>query len=101
MCSNCRSDRFEPVDINDHGVVHTFTVVYRAFDSWFADHVPYGVVIADLGDGIRLTGNYLGDDLDELACGTPVRAAYEVVDGRAYLGWVLARIGSVPAVSDS
>jgi uncharacterized OB-fold protein len=74
-------------------VVHTFSVCYRAFDPWFASRVPYGIVVADLGDGIRLTGSYLGDDLDGLRCGLPVRAEYEIDGEHAYLGWIPAADG--------
>jgi uncharacterized OB-fold protein len=94
LCSRCRGDAFRPVTIGDRGVVHTFTVCHRAFDPWFASRVPYAVVVADLGAGIRLTGSYLGDDLDALRCGLPVRAQYVAGDGHTTLGWVPA--GTAP-----
>jgi len=87
LCGYCRGREFRPVLIAGDGVVRTFTVVHRAFDPWFASRVPYGIVVADLGGGIRMTGNYLGTDLAALACGLPVRARFEVADDRAYLGW--------------
>jgi uncharacterized protein len=93
LCARCRSREFRRTVIADHGVVRTFTVVHRGFDPWFADRVPYGIVVADLGDGIRMLGNYLGPDLGELACGLPVRARYERSGGHAFLGWVPAGTG--------
>jgi uncharacterized protein len=93
LCARCRGAEFRPAVIADHGVVHTFTVVHRGFDPWFADRVPYGIVVADLGDGIRMLGNYLGADLGALACGLPVRARYERSGGHAFLGWVPAGTG--------
>jgi uncharacterized OB-fold protein len=90
LCSRCRGDGFRPVTVGDRGVVHSFTVCNRAFDPWFASRVPYAVVVADLGAGIRLTGSYLGDDLDALRCGLPVRAQYVADGGNATLGWVPA-----------
>jgi uncharacterized protein len=87
LCGQCRAREFRPAEIDDRGVVHTFTVVHRAFDPWFASRVPYGVVVTDLGGGIRITGNYLGGDLAELACGLPVQARYEQAGGRAFVGW--------------
>ncbi len=59
----------------------------------FADRVPYGIAVADLGDGIRMLGNYLGADLGALACGLPVRARYERSGGHGFLGWVPAGTG--------
>jgi uncharacterized OB-fold protein len=87
LCGRCRGRGFRPVPIAGNGVVHTFTVVHRAFDPWFASRVPFGIVVADLGGGIRMTGSYLGADLDALACGLPVQAGYERSGNHAYLGW--------------
>jgi uncharacterized OB-fold protein len=90
LCARCHEDAFGPFVIGDRGVVHTFTVCYRAFDPWFAARLPYAVVVADLGTGIRLTGSYLGDDLGALRCGLPVRARYVTDGGHPTLGWVPA-----------
>ena len=87
LCGCCGGQDFRPVRVTDHGIVHTFSVVYRAFDPWFAERVPYGIVVADLGDGIRMTGNYLGEDLDTLACGLPVDARYCRDGGHTFLAW--------------
>jgi uncharacterized OB-fold protein len=86
-CPQCRGDEFHAATLPDRGVVHTFTVCYRAFDPWFASRTPYAIAVVEISDGIRLTGNYLGADPSELACGMPVRARYEAVDGHALLGW--------------
>ena len=94
LCSRCRGDMFRPVSIGDRGVVHTFTVCHRAYDPWFASRVPYAVAVADLGAGIRLAGSYLGDDLDALCCGLPVRAQYVVDGAHATVGW--APTGAAP-----
>jgi uncharacterized protein len=93
LCARCRGTEFRPMAIADTGVVHTFTVVHRGFDPWFADRVPFGIAVADLGDGIRILGDYLGDDLGTLACGLPVRARYERSGGHAFVGWVPAGTG--------
>ncbi|MGD0701637.1 MAG: OB-fold domain-containing protein [Trebonia sp.] len=87
-CPRCRGDEFRAAVLPDRGIVHTFTVCYRAFDPWFASRTPYAIAVVEISDGIRLTGNYLGADPSELACGMPVRARYEAVDGHAFLGWV-------------
>jgi uncharacterized protein len=87
-CSRCRGDEFQAAVLPNRGVVHTFTVCYRAFDPWFASRTPYAIAVVGISDGIRLTGNYLGADPADLACGMAVRARYEAVDGHALLGWV-------------
>jgi uncharacterized OB-fold protein len=88
LCSRCRGDEFSAIVLPDRGVVHTFTVCYRAFDPWFAARTPYAIAVVEIADGIRLTGNYLAADPSGLACGLPVLAQCEVVGGRAFLGWV-------------
>jgi uncharacterized OB-fold protein len=95
LCSRCRGDEFQAAVLPDCGVVHTFTVCYRGFDPWFASRTPYAIAVVEISDGIRLTGNYLGAELSQLACGMPVKAAYETVDGHAFLCWVPAD-GSQP-----
>jgi hypothetical protein len=87
-CSRCRGDEFRAAVLPGRGVVHTFTVCYRAFDPWFAARTPYAIAVVEVSDGIRLTGSYLGADPSDLACGMAVRAWYEAVDGHALLGWV-------------
>ena len=87
-CSRCRGDEFQAAVLPGRGVVHTFTVCYRAFDPWFAARTPYAIAVVEISDGIRLTGNYLGADPSDLACGMPVRARYEQLNGHAWLGWV-------------
>jgi uncharacterized protein len=71
FCGRCRGTEFTPHEVEPSGVVYTFTVVHRAFHPWFADRVPYGVAVVELGDGIRLTG--LFEPVDQLACGVAVR----------------------------
>jgi uncharacterized protein len=97
LCARCHGDEFQPAALPDRGVVHTFTVCYRAFDPWFAARVPYAIAVVEISAGIRLTGNYLAADPADLAdladlaglsCGLPVRARYQEENGRVFLGWV-------------
>ena len=94
LCARCRGDEFQPAVLPDRGVVHTFTVCYRAFDPWFAARVPYAIAVVEISEGIRLTGNYLAAGQAGragpagLSCGLPVRARYQKVDGQPFLGWV-------------
>jgi uncharacterized protein len=87
-CAGCGGPEFGPAVLPGRGLVHTFTVCHRAFDPWFAARVPYAIAVVEVGDGIRLTGNYLGASPDDLRCGLPVRAQYEQAGARGFLGWV-------------
>jgi uncharacterized OB-fold protein len=68
------------------GTVYTFVTVHRAFHPWFAQKVPYGVVVAEVGR-IRLLGAMFGDEVAELECGMPVQAHIAAVGNGHVLEW--------------
>jgi uncharacterized protein len=78
LCGTCHADAFEPLPVEPGGVVHTFTVVHRAFHPWFAERVPYGVAVVQTDEGIRFMGLFDPAHLDVLAVG--IRVAGEVGD---------------------
>jgi len=71
LCGKCQSSNFEVADVPASGEVFTYSVMYRAFQPWFADMLPYGVVVVQVCDGIRVLGRFLGDP-ETLACGQSV-----------------------------
>lgn len=88
LCFACHSDGFASLEINQVGRIYTYTVVYRAFHPWFADRVPYGVLVVDLGNGVRMLGNYWAPDVEELRCDMEVRAVFENTGaGVTLLSW--------------
>ena len=95
LCTNCHAMEFDPIQIaaeGDEGAVYTFTVVYRGFDPYFAQHVPYAVLVVDLA-GFRFMGNLLHADpaeLDNIECGSTVTAAFEESGGCTFLAWARA-----------
>ena len=78
-CFACHSDQLGWQAAAQQGVVYTYMVSHRAFDPWFEDRLPYGLVVADLGDGIRIMAPYADTDVDDLECGVKVRAFFERV----------------------
>ena len=86
-CAQCYGTEFDPVQIPDRGIVHTFSVMYRAFDPYFVDRVPYAAVAVDLGQGIRMVGDWAGDDVEEVSCGRLVEAVYPEEDSVPVLAW--------------
>lgn len=79
MCGECHQSRFGSKEIPHAGHVYTFTIVYRAFQPWFEDKVPYALVIAQMNAGVRLMGNYWDEDMEQLECGQAVDANFEDV----------------------
>lgn len=88
LCHTCHRGDLGWVDAPARGTVYTFTVMYRAFNPWYADRLPYGVVVVDLGAGIHMIGRYAGPDPEALACELPVTAQFEpATDGVTLLTW--------------
>ena len=86
----CTAADFEWVEIPQVGEVYTYTLVGRAFDPWYAERVPYAVVVVALGDGIRLLGNCFGEELEQLDFGARVRAEFVHVGNTTLLDWCVA-----------
>jgi uncharacterized OB-fold protein len=55
-CPECGEPGFESVDARPTGRIYSWVTVHIAFDSAFADLVPYTVVAVDLDDGPRMIG---------------------------------------------
>lgn len=87
-CFQCHGDRLGWQPVSTRGEVYTYMVAHRAFDPWFQSRIPYGLVVADLGDGIRVMAPYADTDVDDLECGVKVRAFFErVSDDITLLQW--------------
>jgi len=70
------------------GQVHTFTVVRQSSARGFKGDVPYVVAMIDLEEGVRMMGNVLDCETDDVAVGTPVEAvAIEFEEGLALPQW--------------
>lgn len=69
LCRSCGSDAVEAVAAAGEGVVHAATTIHRAPGPEFADAVPYGIVLVDLDEGVRVMGRAPPD----IAIGTRVR----------------------------
>jgi uncharacterized protein len=90
VCSRCRGTEFAVHELPKCGVVYTYTVVRRAFHPWFAERVPYGIVVGDLGAGVRILGSMFGPGAERLACGIAVAARFDVAGPVPVLEWELA-----------
>lgn len=58
------------------GRVFSWVVVRRASHPYFADRVPYAVVLVEMDEGFRVVGS-IDCPLEELRDGLPVEAGYE------------------------
>jgi uncharacterized protein len=76
-CSHCFAFELEWVTASGHGVLHTYSVVYRTASSVFQGRVPYVFAIAELEEGPRLTVNVIDTPLEDLRCDMPVEVVFD------------------------
>jgi uncharacterized OB-fold protein len=79
-CAECGGRALGWVDVSGRGVVHTFTVLHRAYHPAFADELPYNVSIIELDEGPLLLSNVVGVPAGELRIGQQVEVFFEPVD---------------------
>lgn len=78
FCPHCRSQAIDWPELSGEGTVFTYTVVTHPVLPELQPSVPYGVVAVTLpdADGVRLVGNVVGIDSDDLRVGLPVRVQW-------------------------
>ena len=86
-CFACHAGDLGWTDVPQRGEIYTYMVAFRAFNPWFADKIPYGLVVADLGEGIRIMAPYPDTDVAELDCGIAVQASFERHGDHTFLQW--------------
>lgn len=88
LCHACHA--FDPVwtEVEPHGHVYSWERVWQASHPALRERVPYLVVLVELSAArpVRLVGNLLGDALQPVRIGMPVRGVFEshVVGERSY-----------------
>lgn len=80
MCPYCWSSSLEVKTASGNGVVHTFTVQFRAGGPGFDEDVPYTLVLVDLEEGGRVLADLRGAERDVVRVGLPVEAYFDHVD---------------------
>ncbi len=79
VCRACASMAFGTTVVAPTGTVYSYTVVHHAVNAALEAAVPYVVVLVCLDDrpDVRVVGNLLGVDRDEVAIGLPVEAVWQ------------------------
>ena len=79
-CPHCWSDDTEWRESGGRGSLYTFSIVYQNPAPPFRDWCPYGIVVVDLEEGVRVMGNWDRDTpLERLACGLAVEVTFEAM----------------------
>lgn len=77
VCTGCASENLALKVSNGQGSVHSFTTQYRAPHPFFADSVPYTLLLVDLEEGFRVLANLVEAVESDIAIGSPVEAVFD------------------------
>jgi uncharacterized OB-fold protein len=75
----------EMVKLPDTGKIITYTVIRVAPSQW-SDTSPYGLAIAELTDGTRLTAQVVDCDVDKIKIGMEVRIEFRRIQSEGNAG---------------
>lgn len=78
VCPACQAREFETIRLADSGKILTYTII-RVPPQPFIDQAPYAVGIVELDDGVRLTGQIVDCDFEELKIGQRVKIEFRKV----------------------
>jgi uncharacterized OB-fold protein len=78
ICPQCRNREFEEAKLAEKGKVLTFTVI-RVPPRQFVDQAPYAVGIVELDDGVKLTGQIVDCDFEDLKIGQRVKIEFRKI----------------------
>lgn len=83
-CPYCRSLERGWRRSSGRGEVYSWVIMHRASHPWFADRIPYAVVLVEMEEGFRVVGS-IDCPLEQLRDGLPVEVGFEDVDERISL----------------
>jgi hypothetical protein len=78
VCPQCQNREFEETKLAEKGKVLTFTVI-RVPPHQFVDQAPYAVGIVELDDGVKLTGQIVDCDFEDLKIGKRVKIEFRKI----------------------
>jgi len=78
ICPQCQNRKFEETRLAEKGKVLTFTII-RVPPQQFVDQAPYAVGIVELDDGVKLTGQIVDCDFEDLKIGKRVKIEFRKI----------------------
>lgn len=79
MCPECHSLKFEWAPVSGRGTVYTYAIVTQLLHPYWADRMPYNVVLVELEEGIRIVSNLVDCPNESIYIGMPVSVVFEDV----------------------
>jgi len=78
ICPECKNREFEDTKLAENGKILTYTII-RVPPHQFVDQAPYAVGIAELDDGVKLTGQIVDCDFEDLKIGQRVKIEFRKI----------------------
>ena len=78
ICSECKNRELEPTKLVEKGKILSFTII-RVPPHQFVDQAPYAVGIVELDDGVKITGQIVDCDFEDMKIGLRVRIEFRKV----------------------
>ncbi len=78
ICPECKKREFEETKLAEEGKILTYTII-RVPPRQFVDQAPYAVGIIELDDGVKLTGQIVDCDFEDLKIGQKVKLEFRKI----------------------
>ena len=95
ICPGCGSREFEDVRLAETGKLLTYTILHTPPQP-FVDQAPYAVGIAEMDDGVRLTGQIVDCSFEEIKTGMPLRLEFRKIYSEGHSGVIYYGYKFVP-----
>jgi uncharacterized OB-fold protein len=77
LCPTCSSGDWTWEASTGRGTVWSWTVTHQVYRPWWADAVPYAVLVVELDEGVRVVAGLRDLEPSALALGLPVEVDFE------------------------
>lgn len=75
-CSHCWSDEIEDFPSAGKGTVWTCSTVYKNNSPGYRERTPYSVAVVELEGGVKVLGNVVDGDPEQVYIGMPVELRF-------------------------
>ncbi len=79
VCPECWSSELAWVDASGRGKVYTYTIMLDGVEPKFAADLPYVLAMIDLDEGVRMMGNIVDCDPEQVQFGMDVEVVFQRV----------------------
>jgi uncharacterized OB-fold protein len=80
VCTGCSGENLSIATAVGRGTIYSFTTQHRPSHPFFADDVPYTLVLVDLPEGIRVFANLVEAAESDIYVGASVEAVFDDCD---------------------